>query len=250
MTPGAFAKELALARREGRLVSPELIPAIADVDGAYRVQSELAELTRSDVQGWKVTALTATDQAKFSSSRPVAGALLAGHIHPSDVTLRLSNFVAPLLECEVAFVLGADLPERPKPYSREEVARAIECVVPAFEIPDSRLALDVSDLLKLADCMSNGALVTGVPAKLADVSHVEIMLHHDDVAIQRGSSTRILGDPLLAVVALANAQPLPAGGLKKGQVVTTGTCTDPIELQRGEYVAEFGPLGALRMTVV
>jgi 2-keto-4-pentenoate hydratase len=250
MTSGAFAKELALARREGRRVSPELVAAVADVADAYRIQSELAELTQGDVQGWKVTALTTADQAKFSSSRPVAGALLAGHIHPTAVRLPLSNFVAPLLECEVAFVLGTDLPERAKPYTREEVASAIKHVVAAFEIPDSRLAPEASDLLKLADCMSNGALVTGVPADLTDVSNIAITLRHDDVVIQRGSSARILGDPLLAMVALANAQPLPAPGLKKGQVVTTGTCTDPIELQKGDYVAEFGPLGALRMTVV
>jgi 2-keto-4-pentenoate hydratase len=250
MTFGAFAKELARARREGRRVSPELVPAVANVENAYRIQSELAELTRREVRGWKVTALTASDQAKFFSSRPVAGALLAGHIHPADITLQLSNFVAPLLECEIAFVLGADLPERAKPYSREEVASAIEQVVAAFEIPDSRLAPEASDLLKLADCMSNGALVTSVPADLADVSKIAISLRHNDAVIQHGSSARILGDPLLAVVALANAQPLPAGGLKKGQIVTTGTCTDPIELQRGDYAAEFGPLGVLRMTVV
>src|ERR1700761_6986796 len=168
MTSGAFAKELASARREGRRVNAEVIPPVADVETAYQVQSELAELTRSEVQGWKVTALTAADQAKFSSSRPVAGALLAGHIHPAGVTLRLSNFVEPLLECEIAFVLGSDLPERAKPYSREEVASAIEHVVAAFEIPDSRLAPEASDLLKLADCMSNGALVTGAPTSLAD----------------------------------------------------------------------------------
>jgi 2-keto-4-pentenoate hydratase len=52
------------------------------------------------------------------------------------------------------------------------------------------------------------------------------------------------------VVALANAQPLPAVGLKKGQVIATGTCIEPIELREGNYVAEFGPLGVLRMTVV
>ena len=92
--------------------------------------------------------------------------------------------------------------------------------------------------------------MTGAPVALADVSNIEITLYHDGVVVQRGSSARILGDPLLAVVALANAQPLPAAGLKKGQIITTGTCTDPIALRKGDHVAEFGPLGVLRMTVV
>jgi 2-keto-4-pentenoate hydratase len=46
---------------------------------------------------------------------------------------------------------------------------------------------------------------------------------------------------------LANAQPLPAGGLKRGQIVTTGTCTTPIPPKLGTYVGEFGALGTLRL---
>ena len=53
----------------------------------------------------------------------------------------------------------------------------------------------------------------------------------------------------MAVVTLANAQPLPAGGLKRGQIVTTGTCTTPLALEQGVYVADFGPLGSLSLTV-
>ena len=71
---------------------------------------------------------------------------------------------------------------------------------------------------------------------------------------ERGSSARILGNPLLAVIALANAQsaaqPLPAGGLKRGQIVTTGTCTTPIPPKVGRYVGEFGPLGSMQLDIV
>jgi 2-keto-4-pentenoate hydratase len=250
MTLVSFARELASARREGRRITAGAVPAVTDVRDAYRIQSELAALEHGDVRGWKVTALIPADQAKFSSSRPVAGALLGSHIHPAPATLAISNFVAPLLECEVAFVLGDDLPEREQPYERSEIASAIAQAVAVLEIPDARVAPDAPYLLKLADCMSNGALVTGMPVDIADVTNVEIVLRHEGEILQRGSSARILGDPLLAVVALANAQPLPAGGLRKGQIVTTGTCTDPVELRKGGYVAEFGPLGLVGITVV
>jgi 2-keto-4-pentenoate hydratase len=250
MTFAAFAQELVSARRDARRVNAELVPTVGSVSDAYRIQSELADMWAGDVRGWKVTALTAADQAKFSSSRPVAGALFGGHVHHAPFTLVLSNFVTPLLECEIAFVLGKDLPERAKPYLRHEVADAIAHVVTAFEIPDSRVAPEAPDLLKLADCMSNGAFVTGVSTDLADVSSIDVVLRHDGVIVQRGNSARILGDPLLAVVALANAQPLPAAGLRKGQIVTTGTCTDPIDLRKGNYAAEFGPLGVLNLTIV
>jgi 2-keto-4-pentenoate hydratase len=250
MTPVFFARELARARREGRRVPSGVVPVVTDVRDAYRIQSELAALEHGDVRGWKVTALTPADRANFRSSHPVAGALLGSHVHPAPATLTLSNFVAPLLECEVAFVLGDDLPERERAYERGEIGGAIARAVAVFEIPDSRLAPDAPNILKLADCMSNGALVVGTPVDVGDVTNIEIVLRHEGVILERGSSARVLGDPLLAVGAIANAQPLPAGGLRKGQIVTTGTCTDPVELRKGRYVAEFGPLGSLGMTVV
>ena len=65
---------------------------------------------------------------------------------------------------------------------------------------------------------------------------------------ERGRSARILGNPLLAAIALANAQPLPAGRLKGGQIVTTGAC--PIPPRPDQYVGDFGALGTLRLDIV
>jgi 2-keto-4-pentenoate hydratase len=249
VTTASTAQELALARREARRLTSDASPVVADVAEAYQIQSALAALTQNDVRGWKVTALTLPDQQKFLSSRPVAGIMLGGHVHPAPATLALSDFIAPLLECEIAFVLGRDLPERTVPYQRSDIVAAIAHVLPVFEISDSRVSPDAANLLKLADCMAHGALIAGSEAMPLDVTNVDIVLRHGDEILQHGSSARILGDPVLAVQALANAQPLPAP-LKKGQIVTTGTCTDPVELRRGEYAADFGPLGVLRMTVV
>jgi 2-keto-4-pentenoate hydratase len=253
MTHASFARDLMAARREARLLDPKLLPAIADVDGAYRVQTELAVLARDDVRGWKVTALTRADQDKFSSSRAVAGMLLGDYVHTNGATLKLSGMIAPLLECEIAFVLGSDLPARTEPYARDEVEAAIAQVVAAFEIPDGRMPDDSALLLKLADCMNNGEFIAGQPVAFSkgfDVTNIVITLAPNGATLERGGSARILGDPLLAVLALANAYPLPAGGLKKGQIVTTGTCTTPVKLEKGEYTAEFGLLGSVRLTVV
>jgi 2-keto-4-pentenoate hydratase len=53
----------------------------------------------------------------------------------------------------------------------------------------------------------------------------------------------------MGVVGLANAQPLPAGGLKRGQIVTTGTCITPVAMKTGAYVADFGTLGRVALNV-
>jgi 2-keto-4-pentenoate hydratase len=227
--------------------------SVASVAEGYAVQSELAKLAGNDVRGWKVTALSMEQQYLYSATQPVAGALLAPFVHAAPATLSLASFVTPLLECEVSFLLGANLPARAGRYTREEIEAAIEAVVPAMEIADCRWSPGAPDLLKLADSMGNGAFITGQPVKdwrTLDLSSVAVTLSHDGSETERGSSARILGNPLLAAIALANAQPLPAGGLKRGQIVTTGTCTIPIPPRPGQYVGDFGALGTLRLDIV
>ena len=130
--------------------------------------------------------------------------------------------IFPLLECEVAFTLAVDLPAQATPYELTDVEAAVEDIVAVIEIADSRVPSSSSDLLKLADCMSNGALVTGGRTsgrKKIDFTDIEILLKHNGKELERGQSSRIMGNPLLALLALANAQPLPAGGLRNGRMI-------------------------------
>jgi 2-keto-4-pentenoate hydratase len=172
---------------------------------------------------------------------------------PGPATFALAQFVAPLIECEIAFVLGADLPRREIPYDRGEIEAAVEAVVAGVEIVDSRIPAGATDLLRLADSMANGAYVVGAPVsdwRGLDLTRIAIALSADNGEQQSGSSARVLGNPFLAVLALANAQPLAGPGLKKGHVITTGTCTPPVALRNGNYVADFGPLGQIRLSVI
>lgn len=254
MSLADLADELARARAQASLLEagPWLARVKSVADG-YQVQSQLARLAGNDVRGWKVTALSPEQQRGYSASQPMAGALLAPYVHTAPARLSLARFVAPLLECEVAFVLGEDLPARAQRYGREEIEAAIEAVVPAMEIADSRWPPDAPDLLKLADSMGNGAFIIGRPLRqwrTLDLSGLTVTLSHDGTEAGRGNSARILGNPLLAVIALANAQPLPTGGLKRGQIVTTGTCTTPMPPRPGHYAGDFGALGSLGLDIV
>lgn len=249
-----LADELARARADARVLEAGPWRAkITSVEEAYRVQSQLAARAGNAVRGWKVTALSIEQQRGYLTGRPVAGALLSPFVHMAPSVLSAAQFVVPLLECEVAFLLGADLPPREQDYTRREIEAAVEAAVPAMEIADSRWPANAPDLLKLADSMGNGAFIAGTPVRdwrKLDLDNLAVSLTHDGSVTERGSSARILGNPLLAVIALANAQPLPAGGLKRGQFVTTGTCTMPIPPKPGTYVGEFGALGTLRLDFV
>ncbi|NVO15233.1 MAG: fumarylacetoacetate hydrolase family protein [Rhodoplanes sp.] len=253
MTVAALAKELLQARTEARIAGVDgWSGVVTDVDAAYRVQTEIAAQMGGPVRGWKVTALAEPDQRKYGAARPLAGPLLAHFVQEGPATVARSQFVAPMFECEIAFVLGTDLPQRDAPYHRHEIGAAVSAVVAGLEIADCRVAPSSTDLMKMADAMGNGVYVVGTPVRdwhRLDLTDIAISVTIDGDEAYRGNSARILGNPLLAVVALANAQPLPLGGLKKGQIVTTGSCVTPVPLRDGTYVADLGPLGTVRLTV-
>ena len=252
MTIADLAERFAAARNEARLAKLTPSDAITSVEDAYRVQAELVRRANNDVRGWKVTALASADQKKYFSSRPVAGPLLGPYVHSAPATVSLSSLLTPLLESEVAFVLGTDLPAQSAHYDQSQIEAAISAVVPVFELADSRVGADATDLMKLADAMGNGLFIVGRPItdwSNIDLSDIAVTLTHNGATIERGSSVRILGNPLLAVIALANAQPLPHPGLRAGQIITTGTCTTPVKVNLGTYVANFGVLGDIEMTV-
>ncbi|WP_029555977.1 fumarylacetoacetate hydrolase family protein [Xanthobacter sp. 91] len=242
------------ARQVGCLVD---LPADARLpatpEEAYQVQAEIVRRSGEAILGWKVTALKAEDRAAYGGTRPVAGPLLSGWVFPAPAEVPLSRFIAPLLECEFAFLLGRDLPPRETPYTLEEIADAVAALIPAFEIADGRvpqdLPPDAPGALRLADSMGNGAFIPGTP--VTDWRALDragpVTLTIDGIEIETGSGARILGDPLKAVQYLANAQPLCAP-LCAGQIVTTGTATTPVRLKRaGRVEADFGAVGRVGM---
>jgi 2-keto-4-pentenoate hydratase len=60
----------------------------------------------------------------------------------------------------------------------------------------------------------------------------------------------VLGGPLLALTWLANELRALGVPLRAGEVVTTGTCLVPLDIQPGDRVAmDFGDLGRVEATL-
>jgi 2-keto-4-pentenoate hydratase len=252
----AASLALAAARREARSIQDwpeERLPR--DLAEAYRLQAAVVgEL--GPVAGWKVAAVTPAQRTALAVDRPIGAALLRRWLHDArraPARLRGADFIAPKLECEIAFELGSELPpRRGRAYSRDEVRAATAALRLAVEIVDSRLPRGLGALAELADGFNNGALVAG-PALAAwdavDFAQLGIVLtrthagRSDEVA--RGSAKAILGgDPFAAVVLLANAPPDATRGLVAGDIVTTGSCTGAPALPGpGAYRAEFAQIG-------
>ena len=203
------------------------------VEDAYAIQEAFRAL-RADslgpVAGSKV-ALTSTvmqDMLKFFS--PFAGPIHANLIHHSPAGLKYDDYGRPGIECELAAYLGKDLPADKAPYTREQIANAVESLMPAFELVDDRNAdyQKISSLILtlIADNAWNGGIVLGKPVhewRSLDLAAIRGVLTMNGATAGEGHGRDVLGHPFEALTWLTNTVAAQGRSMKKGMVVMTGT---------------------------
>jgi 2-keto-4-pentenoate hydratase len=183
---------------------------------------------------------------------PVRGVIYGGTIHASPCKLPASTVPQCGVEGEVAFIFRRDLPSRDKPYTRNEVAAVVDACV-AIEVVHSRFAqkAPVSNLDKLADAISNGALVHDVPRsdwRDLQLGKLKVTLSVNGKKSLEHVGGHATGDPLGIAVVLANMW-REKGGVRAGQFVTCGTYTGLKFLKPGDVCSiRFEGLGAAEVT--
>jgi 2-oxo-3-hexenedioate decarboxylase len=155
---------------------------------------------------------------------------------PNGGTLDLAGLIHPRVEPEVAFRLGASLPAGA---SEADLVAAIDAVAPALEIIDSRyrdFRFSLPDVV--ADNTSACRYVIGewqAPGTiLADRA---VTLSVDDAAVEHGSTSDILGDPLRTLPRLAAMSAKYGFGFRAGSVILAGAATAAVALTPGVRVS-------------
>jgi 2-keto-4-pentenoate hydratase len=154
------------------------------------------------------------------------------------------------VECEIAFLLGDDLPSRDQPYTREEVVAAIASAHPAIELLESAFVdPDAADRFSMiGDVQINGGFAYGAAVsnwQSIDIANEKIRLIIDGAVRCEGGMGNTAGPDLLRLVTwLANEGRYRTGGLRRGDWVTTGSWTGKSYAHRGSsIVAEFSNFG-------
>ena len=186
------------------------------------------------IGGWKIGA-GSPDATPFFAPMPLAwmarsGTLLAG-----------PRFRYRVLEAEIAFLLGKDLPARAKPYSLDEVVAAIASCHPIIEELESGLTdpKAAAHLSMLADLQMHGGFIHG-PAcpnwKKIDFKTETVTLAIDGKLQVERTGSNTSGDLMRLLPFLANEGAARAGGLKAGQWITTGSWTGNTPAHPGSLV--------------
>jgi 2-keto-4-pentenoate hydratase len=248
-----FEARLTRQRLPG-LAGQALPPTIED---AYRCQDALIERLLAHygghVIGYKIACTNELAQRLLHMDGPFHGKLMSSFCSDSPAHLPAGDFFMRVMEAEFAFRMGRDLPARTKPYEREEVAEAVEGVLPGIEIVDSRFTewTTVGAASLIADNACHGAWVKGAMIsgwRGLDLAEQAVRLFVNGAQVQEGSGKAVLGDPLNALQWLANELAAHGAGLKAGQYITTGVTTDIYLAERGDRVmADFGPVGRVEL---
>jgi 2-keto-4-pentenoate hydratase len=219
----AAAAALLHARARGAL-----LPGLAawtvpqDIGQAYAIQDAVAAAL-GPIGGWKVG-------AQGPHAEPTCAPLPASLIHRSPHVLATGSCSLRGIEAEIAVRIKHDLPPRPQVYTSSELASAIASVHPAIEVVCSRFTdfRKQGALSLLADSLSNGALIVG-PGQAApfplDQAKQPVQLHFGMEQVAEATGGNPAGDIWRLLSWLANHVAARCGGLRAGQIVTTGSCT-------------------------
>ena len=224
----------------------------------YAIQALQERRSAAPLFGWKIAATSLAGQQHIQVDGPLAGRLLAEQVRQSGAVLSLAGNQMRVVEGEFAFRMAHDLAPRITPYTRDEVVAAIGTLHPAIEVPDSRFQPfeQAGTAQLIADNACTDYFVLGAAAPDA-WRGLDLVNHAVTAQVAgggaggafAGSGVNVLGDPLLALTWIANELSGIGVTLKRGQVVTTGTCFKPFAVAPGDAVeVDFGLIGRVAVS--
>jgi len=229
----------------------DLLPP-RDLSAAYAAQEIntkrlLAQGRR--LVGRKIGLTSLAVQRQLGVDQPDYGMLFDDTAVPDGWEVSPGRLIQPKVEAELAFVIGRDLDD--DRITVVDVLRAIEFGLPAIEIVDSRIAdWQIGILDTIADNASSGLYVVGASPKKLDgveLRQVGMILQRRGEPVSYGAGAACLGDPLSAVLWLAQTMARAGRPLKAGDTVLSGALGPMVTVQWGDvFEARISGFGSVR----
>ena len=223
-----------------------------DIAAAYAVQeinTKQAIVDGRRLVGRKIGLTSLAVQKQLGVDQPDYGMLFADMAVLDGFDVPVGRLIQPKVEAEIAFILGRDLDD--ERLTVADVIRAVEYVVPAIEIVDSRVKdWDIRILDTIADNASSGLYVLGSQCKrLTDVDLVRcgMVLECSGEPVSTGAGAACLGNPLNATTWLASKMAKVGRPLKAGDTVLSGALGPMVVAKPGDvFETHISGLGSVR----
>lgn len=224
-----------------------------DLKTAYAVQAlntqyHLQNGTR--LVGRKVGFSNQAIQKQFGVDQPGLGMLFADSAVDDGEEIPWNRVTQPLLEAEIAFVMGRDMDREDA--TTVDLLRAVDCVLPAIEVAACRIAKwDVTVADAIADNVCSGLFVLGQEAKSIGDFDMRLcgMVMGDGIEpASTGAGVNVLGSPLNSLRWVARAASRAGRPLAAGDVVLTGSLGPVLAPRPGAVIeARIEGLGSVRV---
>lgn len=189
-------------------------PETTVADG-YAIQKAWIEIKLGEgrqIIGHKIGLTSRAMQSMANINEPDYGVLLDDMRYHDGAQIPANRFITPMLENELAFVLGQPL--KGPNCTIFDVLSATEYVIPALEIVDLRTRLDDPESKRrrwvvdtIADNAANAALVVGgrpIRPMDADLRWVGALCYRNGVLEESGIAAAVLNHPANGIAWLAN----------------------------------------------
>ena len=219
------------------------------IEHAYRIQQRMIarRLEAGErVVGKKIGVTSRAVMNMLGVYQPDFGYLLDGMVVNEGESIDTRTLIQPKAEGEIAFLLKRDL--MGPGIGNSDVLAATECVMPCFEIVDSRIRdwkIRIADTV--ADNASCGVFVLGdsaVDPRRIDLVTCGMVLEKNGEIVATGAGAAALGSPVNAVAWLANTLGKLGIGLKSGEIVLSGALAAMFPAAAGDnFRVSIGGLG-------
>ncbi len=218
-----------------------------ELDAAYEVQELVVSrrVAAGAVRvGRKVGLTNVRVQQQLGVDQPDFGVLLDDMDASALDVIDTSGLVSPRIEAEIAFIMAENVDRA----DRDGVMGAVGAAVAAFEIVDSRVRdWDISIVDTIADNASSARYVLGsrkLPLAQLDTAGVVMTMSVDGEEVSRGTGAACLGDPINALLWVAETAERIGRPLRAGEVVLSGALGPMVPFVAGrKYEASITGLG-------
>lgn len=211
---------------------------------AYRLQAAnnqlLSQAGLGPIIGHKIGCTTPVMRKFLNIGSPCAGDMFSKSCFPEKAVIKRADYLRPGVECEIAVILGKDIPAVGHPPTLASVTNAVGAVMAAIEIVDDRYAdyrtLGVETLI--ADNFNAGC-VLGTPVtdwQKCDLSAIMGRMEINGVPVGEGSGALVMGHPFEALLWLARSRHARGLGLEKGHVILLGSLVETRWVNAGDTV--------------
>ena len=209
------------------------------IENAYHIQQQMLARRMEHgarIVGKKIGVTSAAVMNMLNVHQPDFGYLLDTMIYNEGEAIPVNSLIQPKAEGEIAFILKHDL--LGPGISNADVLRATECVMPCFEIVDSRITdwkIKIQDTV--ADNASCGVFFLGdqaVDPRKVDLLTCGMVLEKNGEIIATGAGAAALGSPVNAVAWLANTMGRLGIPLRAGEVILSGSLAAMFPAKAGD----------------